>query len=281
MSEPFRAGEPCLLLDAKGRRYLLTLKPGSEFQYHRGILSHATIIGSREGTIHHSSKGSRLTALRPRLADYVVKMGRGATVSYPKDSGAILVWADIGPGQTVLEAGTGSGGLAMVLARAVIPGGRVVSCERREDHLGHAKGLIAKYYGEIPEHLDLRLDSVEDVIEEVRPDRMVLDLPEPWHSVEAAAAHMADGGIFCCYLPTVPQVQTVRDAISATGRFAEVLTFEMMLREWAVEGRSVRPSHRMIGHTGFITVARLIRPEEKPEDPRAQGSAPDAEKAPQ
>jgi len=261
MSEPFRAGEPCLLLDAKDRRYLLTLKPGSEFQYHRGILSHDALIGSREGTIHQSSMGSRLTALRPRLADYVLKMGRGATVSYPKDAGAILVWADIGPGQTVLEAGTGSGGLAMVLARAVIPGGRVVSCERREDHLTHAAGLIERYYGEIPRHLDLRLGSVEDLIEEVRPDRIVLDLPEPWHSVEAAAEHMADGGIFCCYLPTVPQVQAVRDAIAATGSFTEVLTFEIMLREWAVEGRSVRPSHRMIGHTGFITVARLIRPE--------------------
>lgn len=260
MSEPFEAGDPCLLLDHKGRRYLLTLKPGSEFQYHRGILSHDTLIGSREGTVHQSSKGSRLIALRPRLADYVLKMGRGATVSYPKDAGAILVWADIGPGQTVLEAGTGSGGLAMVLARAVTPGGRVVSCERREDHLNQATGLIERFYGEIPEHLELRLGEVEDVIEEVRPDRIVLDLPEPWHSVASAAAHMADGGIFCCYLPTVPQVQTVRDAISATGRFTEVMTFEILLREWAVEGRSVRPSHRMIGHTGFITVARLIGP---------------------
>ena len=264
-----------MLLDAKDRRYLLTLKPGSEFQYHRGILSHDALIGSREGKIHQSSMGSRLTALRPRLADYVLKMGRGATVSYPKDAGAILVWADIGPGQTVLEAGTGSGGLAMVLARAVIPGGRVVSCERREDHLSHATGLIKKYYGEIPEHLDLRLGSVEDLIEEVRPDRIVLDLPEPWHSVEAAASHMADGGIFCCYLPTVPQVQTVRDAIASTRSFTEVMTFEIMLREWAVEGRSVRPSHRMIGHTGFITVARLIQPEPV-EDPAAPTTVEDA-----
>lgn len=260
MSEPFGVGEPCLLLDSKDRRYLLTLKPGSEFQYHRGILHHDTIIGSREGTVHRSSMGSPLTALRPRLADYVLKMGRGATVSYPKDAGAILVWADIGPGQTVLEAGTGSGGLAMVLARAVVPGGRVVSCERREDHLRHATGLIERYYGGIPDHLELRHGDVEDLIEETKPDRIVLDLPEPWHSVEPAAAHMADGGIFCCYLPTVPQVQTVREAIAASGRFTEVLTFEIMVREWAVEGRSVRPSHRMVGHTGFITVARVLRP---------------------
>jgi tRNA (adenine57-N1/adenine58-N1)-methyltransferase len=90
----------------------------------------------------------------------------------------------------------------------------------------------------------------------------VLDVPEPWHSVRSAADHLAPGGIFCCYLPTVPQVQTVRQALGDTQRFAEMMTFEMLMREWAIEGRSVRPEHRMIGHTGFITVARKVSPQE-------------------
>ena len=249
-----------MLHDARGRKYLIELVPGAQFQYHRGVLDHDTIIGSDDGSRHEASMGSILVALRPRLADYVLKMGRGAAVVYPKDAGAILVWADIGPGMTVLEAGTGSGGLAMVLARAVIPGGRVVSYDQREDHQQRADKLIRGFFGAMPEHLELRLGSVEDGIATVEPDRIVLDVAEPWHSVEPAVEHLASGGVFCCYLPTVPQVQTVRQALSDTRRFSEMMTFEILMREWAVEGRSVRPEHRMVGHTGFITVARLISP---------------------
>jgi tRNA (adenine57-N1/adenine58-N1)-methyltransferase len=256
----FAAGDPCMLYDTKGRQYLIELITGREFHYHRGVLSHDAIIGTEDGTTHESSLGAKLVTLRPRLADYTLKMTRGAAVVYPKDTGEILVWADIAPGMTVLEAGTGSGALAMALTRAVGPGGRVVSVEVRDDHAKKAAKLIRGFFGEIPQELELRQGSVEEHIADVAPGRIVLDLPEPWHSVPAAAEHLTSGGIFCCYLPTVPQVQTVRDALSAEPAFFDASTFEVLRREWAVDGRSVRPSHRMIGHTGFITTARRITP---------------------
>jgi tRNA (adenine57-N1/adenine58-N1)-methyltransferase len=39
-----------------------------------------------------------------------------------------------------------------------------------------------------------------------------------------------------------------------------VETFETLLRTWSVQGRSVRPDHRMVAHSGFITVARKVEP---------------------
>lgn len=258
MSKRFTAGDACLLFDSRGRRYLIELIPGRDFQYHRGVLSHDTIIGTEDGAIMESSLGARLIALRPRLADYTLKMARRATVLYPKDAGAILVWADIGPGMTVLEAGTGSGALTMVLARAVGPTGRVVSYERREDHAAVASKLIRGFFGDVPSQLELRVGEVEEAIPEVAPDRLVLDLPEPWHSVGPAGEHLAPGAIFCCYLPTVPQVQTVSEALAASAAFFQTETFEVLHREWVIDGRSVRPSHRMVGHTGFVTVSRRI-----------------------
>lgn len=263
MGAPFAPGDPCLLVDARGRTYLIELEPDRDFQYHRGSLAHADIIGSDDGSRHTSSLGSELLALRPRLADYTEKMGRAATIVYPKDAAAILMWADIGPGHVVVEAGTGSGGLTMSLARAVAPGGRVISYEIRGDHAARGKRLIEGYFGSIPSHVTLEAGPVEEGIAEHRPDRVVLDLPEPWHSVEPAARHLTAGGIFCCYLPTVPQVQTVREAISRSGTFDAVSTFEVLVREWVVGGRSVRPSHRMVGHTGFITVAKKVSPRER------------------
>lgn len=252
----FAPGDACLLFDQKGRRYLIELIPGAEFHHHHGKLPHDDIIGQEEGVTLQSSLGKSLTMLRPRLADYALKMPRGAAVVYPKDMGAILIWADIAPGQTVVEAGTGSGALTMALARAVGPTGKVISYEVRSDHAELAAKRIRGFFGHLPHQIELRPGTVEAGLVTEHPDRVVLDLPEPWHTVPIAAEHLAPGGVFACYLPTVPQVQEVRRAIEDAQTFIDTMTFEMMMREWSVEGRSVRPSHRMIGHTGFVTVAR-------------------------
>jgi len=247
-----------MLHDAKGRRYLIELVPGRQFHSHRGVIEHDSLIGAADGSVHLTTLDEPYVALVPTLADYVLKMGRRATVSYPKDIGAILVAADIGPGMTVLEAGTGSGALTMALGRAVGAAGRVVSYERREDHAGVARKLIAGFHGGIPEQIDLRMGEVEEGLTEVGPDRIVLDLPEPWHLARLAAEGLRPGGILLCYLPTVPQVQTVVEALTSTRAFFDVATFEVIHRDWVVDGRSVRPSHRMVGHTGFITTGRRV-----------------------
>jgi len=256
--DPFRAADACLLFDAKGRRYLIELIPGRSFHSHRGALPHDDIIGSLEGSSLETTSGAHLTVLRPRLSDYVLKMSRGATVLYPKDAGALMVWADIGPGMTVLEAGTGSGGLTMMLARAVGPTGRLVSVERRTDHAALARSRIEGFFGTVPDWVDLRVGEVYDMVEDVEPERIVLDVPEPWEIVPAAAAFLPGGGGFACYVPNVPQVEAVRSAMEEAGCFIETSTFEVMMRDWSVSGRSVRPSHRMVGHTGFLTVGRKV-----------------------
>lgn len=252
----FSPGEVCLLLDTRGRRYLVKLEAGGEFQYHAGTVPHAEIIGAQEGSTFRSSSDARLIALRPRLADYILRMKRGPQVVYPKDVGPILVWGDIGPGMTVVEAGTGSGALTMALIRAVGPSGRVISIDRREDHAAGAAEAIATLFGEIPANLDLRVGEAADVIVEVGPERIVLDLPDPKDLVAAAAEGLVLGGVISAYVPTVPQVQRFREALVASGSFADLYSFEVLHREWVADGRSVRPEHQMVGHTGFITVAR-------------------------
>lgn len=254
----FQKGDHCLLTDGKGRQFLLTLDDGAVFHFHNGMLPHDDVIGRPEGSIVHSSLGGRLVAVRPRMADYILNMKRGAQVVYPKDLGPILIWGDIGPGLTVLEAGTGSGALTMALVRAVGSDGRVISIERREDHAAHARRTLDAYFGGIPANLDLLVGDVGDVIGEVAPDRLVLDLPEPFAHASAAAAELPGGAVWVSYVPTVPQVQQTIDALRQTGAFGEPATFEVLHREWNVDGRSVRPEHRMVGHTGFISVARRV-----------------------
>lgn len=256
----FAEGDPALLIDGKGRHFLLALDPGRTFQYHEGAVAHTDLIGQEDGSWVESSTGAHLLLLRPRLADFVLKMKRSAQVVYPKDLGPILVYADIGPGMTVLEAGTGSGALTLGLSRAVGPTGRVVSVEMRDDHAAHARKALERWYGRVPDNVELRIGDVADEVEAVAPERIVLDLPEPWHAMKAAAEYQPSGGALVSYLPTVIQVQTLVEEARASGVFTEIEIKEFLVRDWNVSGRSVRPEHNMIGHTGFLVFMRKTGP---------------------
>jgi len=252
----FQPGERAMLMDGRGRRYLVRLHPGGTFHFHGGSLRHDALIGSPEGVQVHATSGARLTALRPTLADFVLKMPRGAQVVYPKDIGAILMHADIAPACRVLEAGTGSGALSMGLARAVGPDGKVVTYEVREDFHATARTNLEAFFGTIPSWVDLRQGDVRGVAGAgERFDRVVLDLPEPWAVLADVTSALHPGGILCAYLPTTNQTREIVLAMAWAG-YGQLDTFEVMVRHWHVTDRSVRPDHRMVAHTGFITVGR-------------------------
>jgi tRNA (adenine57-N1/adenine58-N1)-methyltransferase len=273
-SGELQAGERVLLIDSRDRRYMVTLASGSQFHSHLGMVAHDDLIGASEGCVVVASGGSRLLAFRPTLADYVLKMRRGAQVVYPKDIGLILVFADIFPGARVLEAGTGSGSLTLALARAAGPTGLVVSYESRADHHARARANIEDWYeahGGKPENIELRWGDLLEGVPERVVDRMVLDMPEPWRAVGGVTQSLAPGGLLCSYLPTVPQVVRTVEAMRAGG-FALLSTFEGLLRTWNVDGQSVRPDHRMVAHTGFIVTGRKLESRHTPANAGVSGA---------
>ena len=260
MENLLEPGEKVLLVDSRGRRYLVTLQPGGSFHFHRGIVAHDALIGCPEGVKVRSTKGEVVVALRPTLAEYVLKMSRGAQIVYPKDLGAVLLRGDIFPGATVVEAGAGSGSLTIALLRAVGPAGRVVTYEIREDFAATARSNVEAYVGPAP-NLEIRIGSVYEGIDEAGVDRVVLDLPEPWRALGSAARALRSGGILLSYLPTILQVHELVEGLRADACWAQTATDETFVRSWHVEPASVRPDHRMVGHTGFITTARRVGPE--------------------
>ena len=256
---PFRPGERVLLVDSKARRYLITLVEGGSFSTHAGTVPHSDLIGHDEGILVRSSHGARLRAVRPTLRDYILKMPRGAQVIYPKDIGPILVLADIFPGAHLLEAGVGSGALSMALLRAVGSEGEVVGYELREDFAARAVKNVESFLGPgQPFRVELR--DVYEGIDEVGLDRIVLDLPEPWRVVKHATHALRPGGILVSYLPTIGQVARLREELDGSP-FGLAESLEVLHRTWHVEGQSVRPDHRMVAHTGFLTAARLLDPD--------------------
>jgi tRNA (adenine57-N1/adenine58-N1)-methyltransferase len=261
-SRTLAAGERVLLVDRKDRRYLVTLHPGRSFQSHAGVVEHDDVIGRCEGEqVEAHQRDGRVTSsahylvLRPTLADVVIGMPRGAQVIYPKDLGAILIAADIFPGARVLEAGVGSGALSMAMLRA---GAVITGYELRADFAERARANVAAFLGADQPYAVHERDVYEGIDAEGL-DRVVLDLAEPWQVVNHAVKALAFGGIFLAYLPTINQTAELRGALERSG-FAMAETFEILRRTWHIEGRSVRPDHRMVAHTGFITTARLLAP---------------------
>ena len=259
---PFRDGEIILLIDRKKRRYLVTLEAGAEFHTHSGLVPHDEIIGIDEGTPLRSTKGATYTPFRPTLSDFVLKMPRGAQVIYPKDLGPILMLADIFPGARVLESGVGSGALSMTLLRA---GAHVTGYELRADFAARARKNVEAFLGpELTAHYRIEERDCYDGIDETDLDRVVLDLPEPWQVVKHAERALRPGGLFVAYTPTIIQAVQLRETLEGSP-FELAETMEVLNRGWHIDGPSVRPDHRMVAHTGFLTHARLLPTGGEPE----------------
>jgi tRNA (adenine57-N1/adenine58-N1)-methyltransferase len=254
---PLQEGDLVLLVDAKRRRYLVTLAADGEFHSHAGVLPHSALIGQEEGVTVRSSGGMRMLAIRPTLSEFVLKMPRGAQVIYPKDLGPILMLADIFPGARVLESGVGSGALSMTLLRS---GAVVTGYELREDFAVRARRNVTAFLGpDAGQRYDVEIRDVYDGVDVTDLDRVVLDLPEPWRAVKHAARALRRGGILVAYTPQITQATQLREALDESG-FGLAETIEVLNRSWHIDPPSVRPDHRMVAHTGFLTAARLLTP---------------------
>ena len=255
----FQAQDRVLLIDRKGRRYLKTLEVEQVFHSHVGRLYYDQLIGESVGGWYRTDKGHVLLAVRPTFGDSVTAMPRGPQIIYPKDLGNIVTFADIFPGATVVEGGLGSGALTSALLRAVGPNGRVITYEIDEKVLPKAQRNIQSLVQD-PFDLTITVGDIYQGISERDIDRVVLDVPEPWQAVSTIGDALSMGGMMLSFLPTILQVHQLVTALEEDGRFQLIDSFETLLRPWHLKDRSVRPVHRMIAHSGFLTTAVRCQP---------------------
>ena len=256
---PFADGDIAVLYDRRRRRYRVELKEGGTFFTHLGSIPHDDIIGRHEGFTALTTKRHRLLVFRPTFRESVIELPRQSQVIYPKDLGQILMHGDIYPGARIVEVGLGSGATSAALLRAIGSTGSLTTYEVRENIVGPASQNVARLAYETANHSIVVGDAYEGIAER-ELDRILLDVPEPWRIADSAAEALRTGGIFISYLPTVLQVHQLTVALTKDTRWRMVNTIELMEREWHVTDESVRPEHRMIGHTGFITTARRAEP---------------------
>lgn len=254
---PFKEGDLVVFADHEGRLHPQRLSSGGCLYTYGGHVKHVEVLGREPGCTVNTSGGKELFVFYPTVLDYTMNLRRRSSIIYPKDTGIILMWADIFPGARVLCGGVGSGALLVAVLRQVGPGGQVVAYDVRQDMLDCAAENIRAYFGPTP-HLVLKLGSIYDPIEEAGFDRVLLDVPEPWRAIETVHSALVPGGIMCAYVPSIIQVEDFTRALRRSRAFAMIETLEVLMRNWHLEGRSVRPEQRMVGHTGFLTFARKL-----------------------
>jgi tRNA (adenine57-N1/adenine58-N1)-methyltransferase catalytic subunit len=252
-----RDRDPIVLIDRKERTYLRILRRGGRISVRGGGLACDSVIGLPEGTTVETAHGERLLVLRPTYAQLIPNLPRRAQPIYPKDVGPILLWGDIQAGARVVEVGTGPGALTIALLRAVGPTGTLVSYEIREDFATATRENVARFHGDAPNWTLKTCDAFAGM-EERDMDRLVIDLAEPWQLLDVASSVLRPGAVVTGFVPTVLQVKQFVDALRAHGRFGAVETLETLVRFWNVRDRSVRPTHRMVAHTGFLVFARHL-----------------------
>ncbi len=256
-----RDGDLAELVGLRHKHFILNLQAGAKFETHRGILLHDDLIGKPWGTQVFSHMGAPFFLLQPSLADLLVDIPRTTQILYPKDIGFILVTMGVGPGQMVMEAGTGSGSMTTALAYAVGNEGRVISYEVKPDVQNLAKKNLTRFG--LASRVDFKLRDIEGGFDETDADSFFLDVPNPYDYVTQVRAALKPGGFLCCLIPTFNQVEKTLWALRQ-GNFAFVEVCEILLRYYKTEPSRIRPTDRMVAHTGFLVFARRIEPSEDP-----------------
>ncbi|RLE55344.1 MAG: hypothetical protein DRJ26_00965 [Candidatus Methanomethylicota archaeon] len=252
-------GNYVLMYLNKRRTYLVKVRRGQVLHTHKGYIKLDELIGKRYGSKIKSHLGYTFIALKPTLRDYVFKFSRKTQIIYPKDIALIVLYSGIGPGSRVVEAGTGSGALTSALAYYVKPTGKVYSYEIREDVLEVAKKNLEK--AGLLDYVEFKLKDVTEGIDEKNVDAVILDLATPWLVVPHAYEALADWGVFTSYSPTIDQVVKTVEALKKEG-FVATECLECLVRKIKVIPGETRPETLMIGHTGYIVIARKSFKEE-------------------
>ncbi len=250
-----QAGEIALLISNTNKRFIFRLAKDAKFETHRGYINHNDLIGQSWGSRVATHMGSPFVLLQPSLADILVETKRNTQIMYPKDIGFILVSMDIGPDKHVIEAGTGSGSLTTALAFAVGSHGQVSSYESRPEfqHLAH-KNLDRLG---LAERVDFKLRDIAEGFDEKEADAVFLDLPNPQDYLSQAKQALKPGGYLGSILPTTNQVSVLLIALRRAN-FAFIEVCEILLRYYKAVADRLRPTDRMVAHTGYLIFARSV-----------------------
>lgn len=248
-------GDIVQLVGLRHKHFIFTLVEGGELHTHKGIVKHDDIIGLAWGSQLFSHTGSPFFLLQPMLGDILTNLKRNTQILYPKDIGFLLVNMGIGPGKRVLEAGTGSGSMTIALAFSIGNEGKVYTYEKRPEFQQLARKNLIKLG--LESRVEFKLGDISDGFEERDIDAVFLDVANPFDYIAQVRECLRPGGFFSSLVPTINQASWLLKSLQRN-QFAFLEMSEILLRYFKPEPTRMRPTDRMVAHTGYLIFGRKI-----------------------
>lgn len=264
-------GDFVYIYNSERMKYLVQVPAKGRFSTHRGHIEYASVIGRSWGDEVKTHLGFRFWLLRPVLADLAMKVSRQTTIVYPKDAGVMIMQTLVQPGMRVLETGSGSGALTVILASLVGNNGRVYSYERRPEFSANARQNVRRYGLENRCEFFVR-DPEQTGFDQTEIDTVFLDVPEPWSLLPAAHTALRGGCPLAAIVPTVEQIRRAVSAMELVG-FSRIRVQEILERHMFVRASGIRPVDRMVAHTVYVITGHKVNRavgDESPLEPTRQ-----------
>jgi tRNA (adenine57-N1/adenine58-N1)-methyltransferase len=230
-------------------KHLYVTDLNRDFSTSYGIIKKSDL--KKKGTVK-SSMDKEFNIFDASFIDDYKRLRRLPQIIPLKDIGFIIAKTGIGKDSTIIEGGSGSGALAIMLARHCK---KVYSYEVEPKHLEVAKEN-AKDLG--IKNITFKSKSMYEKIDEKNADLVCLDLPAPWNAIASASKALKQGGFIINYSPTIMQTADFVNALLKQPDFIHIETAEVIERKWEVEKRKVRPRSKTTIHSGFLTLGRKI-----------------------
>lgn len=230
-----------------------------DFHSNFGMIKKEQLENAKPGDILKTNTNKELIVINPEFSDLYDKIKRRAQIIPKKDIGLILANTLIGKDDICIDAGSGTGALAIALARYCK---KVFSLDIREDHQEIAKSN-AEFLG--IKNIEFLIGDIYDAnfvaskLKGIKASLLTLDVPEPWQAIDTAKAVLKTGGFIAVYTPTIIQNSDFVNELRNHEEFIHIKTVNVMEQQWEIEGRKIRPKSWSIYHSGFISLARKIR----------------------
>lgn len=248
-------GDLIQLVGLRHKSYIFNIVEDKELHTHRGIIKHNDLIGLPFGSKVLSHNEAPFFLLQPSIAEILLDLKRITQILYPKDIGYILLTMGIGEGQHVVEAGTGSGAMTISLAYSVGKSGKITSYDQKVEFQNLAKKNLRRVG--LEDRVDFKIRNIEEGFEETNVDALFLDVMNPYDYIPQVRSALKPGGFFGCLVPTTNQVSRLLHQLRLN-QFAFIDVVEVLLRFYKPEPERLRPTDRMVAHTGFLIFARPL-----------------------
>ena len=244
----------------KNNKFLAVVDVKKDFSTNEGNFKFVQI--KNIPTFVKTSTGNNFKIYKPSYKEFVLLMKRGPQIIYPKDVAQIVLESNIHNSSKVLEIGSGSGALTLYLYTLLKNTGKLYSLDSSKLNQRRADKTISRYISTLSEEnnditfLNEKLVDFDYKIINEKIDSIITDVPEPW---EFFTNNKIQNSVnWVSYLPSMTQVMRMNNILK-DNNFQDIEIKEVILRDWVVDEKIVRPSNKLISHTGFLISARYIK----------------------